>query len=250
MTVLDIENLFEALLEEASIRPLYVLVYLSLVYFGIPWRNIDLFLKAIGGLAANTCSRWGTDIIEQDLEEFLQDNRGGKHEESFYDTYPELENLAKLYALNGCKRKLASFTCSELDSGVDDEYYKLTGETKTAKELIRSERGCCRDLNRWGCKFDKNTAKPCWADHERPDVVDARTKFLSQDEWTAAVKKHPELLEDDGIQYIVRSASGSIQVGYGGYFDNDAIINQFICLFKMLPFKKAYAKSQVSCHCR
>jgi hypothetical protein len=51
------------------------------------------------------------------------------------------------------------------------------------------------------------------------------------------VKKYPELLEDDGIQYIERSASGSIQVGFGGYFDNDAIINQFTRLFKMLPFK-------------
>ena len=64
---------------------------------------------------------------------------------------------------------------------------------------------------------------------------------LSQDEWTAAVRKYPELLDDDGIQYIERSASGSIQVGYGGYFDNDAVINQFTRLFKMLTFKKAYA---------
>ncbi|CAF1689277.1 unnamed protein product, partial [Adineta ricciae] len=64
---------------------------------------------------------------------------------------------------------------------------------------------------------------------------------LSQDEWAAAVKKHPELLEDDTIQYIERSASGSIQVGYGGYFDKDAIINRFTRLFKMLALKKAYA---------
>jgi hypothetical protein len=64
---------------------------------------------------------------------------------------------------------------------------------------------------------------------------------LSKDEWAAAVKKHPELLDDDGVEYIERSASGSIQVGYGGYFNNDTIINQFTRLFKMLPFKKAYA---------
>jgi hypothetical protein len=64
---------------------------------------------------------------------------------------------------------------------------------------------------------------------------------LSHDEWDTAVKKHPELLEDDGTQYIERSASGSIQVGYGGYFDNDTIISQFTRLFKMLSFKKAYA---------
>ena len=68
---------------------------------------------------------------------------------------------------------------------------------------------------------------------------------LSQDEWAAAVKKHPDLLEDDGIQYIERSASGSIQVGYGGYFDNATIISQFTRLFKMLPFKKAYANHKL-----
>lgn len=77
---MDIGNLFEALLEETSIRPLCVLVYLSLVYFGKPWRDIDLSLKAIGGLTAETCNKWSAYIIEQDLEEFLQDNRGGKHE--------------------------------------------------------------------------------------------------------------------------------------------------------------------------
>ncbi|CAF1597815.1 unnamed protein product [Adineta ricciae] len=270
MSVLDIGNLFEALSEETSIRPLSVLVYLSSVNFGIPWRDIDLFLKAIGGLTAKTCNKWSTDIIEQDLEEFLQDNRGGKDEESFYDTYPELENLAKLYALNGCKRKSASFTCSELASYVDDEYYKLTGETKTTKELIRPERGCCRDMNRWGCKFDKIHDESCFRSGETAakrwfysdDTISFFNKGrgrslmvsdfliahpenpffqLSQDEWAAAVKKHPELLEDDAIQYIERSASGSIQVGYGGYFDKDAIINRFTRLFKMLPLKKAYA---------
>ncbi|CAF1645913.1 unnamed protein product, partial [Adineta ricciae] len=78
MSVLDIGNLFEALSEETSIRPISVLIYLSLVYFGIPWRDIDLFLKAIGGLTAKTCNKWSTYIIEQYLEEFLQDNRGGK----------------------------------------------------------------------------------------------------------------------------------------------------------------------------
>ncbi|CAF0720068.1 unnamed protein product [Adineta ricciae] len=76
MSVLDIGNLFEALSEETSIRPLSVLVCLSFVYFGISWRDIDLFLKAIGGLTAKTCKKWSTDIIEQDFEEFLQDNRG------------------------------------------------------------------------------------------------------------------------------------------------------------------------------
>ena len=203
ISILDIGNLFGAVAEETSIRSLSVLVYLSLMHFGLPWRDIDLFLKDIGGLSAEICNKWGKILIEEDLEEFLKDNRGGKHDESFYDIYPELENAAKLYALNGCKRKSASFTCSELAAYLDDEYYKLTGEVrfgfiifcffnhifmffffyciqiKATQELIRSESACCRDLHRWGCKFDKNTAKPYWEGHERPDVIEARTKFVS-----------------------------------------------------------------------
>lgn len=68
---------------------------------------------------------------------------------------------------------------------------------------------------------------------------------LSHNEWVAAVKKHPELVEEDQIEYIERTASASIQVGYDGYFDNDAIIRQFTRLFKMLPFKKAYENHSI-----
>ncbi len=52
-------------------------------------------------------------------------------------------------------------------------------QIKVTQELIRSESACCRDLHRWRCKFDKNTAKPYWEGHERPDFIQARTKFVS-----------------------------------------------------------------------
>ncbi len=58
--------------------------------------------------------------------------------------------------------------------------------------------------------------------------------------------KHPELLEEDHIEYIERSASASIQVGYEGYFDNVAVIGQFTRLFKMLPFKKLYHNHSIN----
>ena len=45
----------------------------------------------------------------------------------------------------------------------------------------------------------------------------------------------------DGVQYVERSASESIQVGNGGYFNNNTIIGQFTRSFKMLLFKKAYS---------
>jgi hypothetical protein len=132
ISILDIGNLFEIIRQETSLRSLSVLLHLSLMYFDIPWRKIDSFLKDIGGLSAESCNKWSRILIEEDLEEFLEDNRGGKHGESFFDIYPELEILAKLYAVEACKRKAASFTCSELAKHLDEQYYKLTGEVRIA----------------------------------------------------------------------------------------------------------------------
>jgi hypothetical protein len=217
-------------------------------------------------------------------------------------------------------------------------------QVKATDELIRSERMCRLDLRRYGCKFDKNSQKPYWLGHERPDVIEARNEFvktfltnkdhyylvadgndpqwvtpkrnptillcmfnvrlvsansfffscspvvhdescfrsgettarrwffteettrffnkgkgrslmlsdflvscpespffeLSKEEWAAAVKRHRDLLDDSTMQYLPRSASASIRVGVDGYFDNDAVLEQFTRLFKLLPFKKAY----------
>ncbi len=132
ISILDIGNLFEIIKQDTSLRSLSVLLHLSLMYFGIPWRKIDSFLKDIGGLSAQSCNKWSRILIEEDLEEFLEDNRGGKHSESFFDIYPELESLAKLYAVEACKRKAASFTCSELAEYLDDQYYEVTGEVRFA----------------------------------------------------------------------------------------------------------------------
>ncbi|CAF1490949.1 unnamed protein product [Adineta ricciae] len=106
ISILDIGQLFEAIKQEKSSRPLS--------YFRIPWRETDLVLKVIGGVRAKSYNKWGTILVEQDSEEFFEDNRGGINDVSFYDTYLELENLVKLYALDARKRKAASFTSSKL----------------------------------------------------------------------------------------------------------------------------------------
>ncbi|CAF1532716.1 unnamed protein product, partial [Adineta ricciae] len=66
----------------------------------------------------------------------------------------------------------------ELAEYLDDQYYALTGQVKNVPQLVRSEKACRLDLHRWGCKFDKNTAKPYWKGHERPDVVEVRAKYV------------------------------------------------------------------------
>ena len=124
----DIGDLFEILKNQTSIRSLSILVYLSLTYFGVSWRKVDIFLKQLGALSAETCNRWSEVFIQGDLDEFFEDNRGGKHGLSCFDIYPELENVAKLYALESCKRKSASFNALELAQYLDKQYYESTGE--------------------------------------------------------------------------------------------------------------------------
>lgn len=126
----DIADLFGIVKSETSSRSLSVLLYMSLTYFGVSWRKSDLFLKEIGALSVEVCNKWSKIFIEGALEDFLEDRRGGKHGQSLFDVYPELENMGKLYALEGCKRKTASFTVRELAQYIDKEYYKLTGEVR------------------------------------------------------------------------------------------------------------------------
>ena len=126
--VSDIGDLFEIVKNQTSVRSLSVLVYLSLTYFGVILRRVDIFLKQLGALSAETCNRWSEVFIQGDLDEFFEGNIGGKHGLSFFDIYSELENMAKLYALESCKRISASFNALELAQYLDKQYYELTGD--------------------------------------------------------------------------------------------------------------------------
>ncbi|CAF4272697.1 unnamed protein product [Rotaria magnacalcarata] len=104
-----------------------VLIYLSLTYFGVSWRKADLFLRQIGSLGASTCHKWSEIFISGDPDEFLEDGTDGQREQEFFGVFPELENMAKLYAFEGCQRKSASLTSLELALYVDKQYYDFTG---------------------------------------------------------------------------------------------------------------------------
>jgi hypothetical protein len=97
INIADIGDLFEVVKSQTSLRSLSVLIYLSLTYFGASWRKADLFLKQIGALSAETCNKWSEVFIEGVLDDFLEENRGGKRGQSFFDTFPELENIANMH---------------------------------------------------------------------------------------------------------------------------------------------------------
>ena len=61
---------------------------------------------------------------------------------------------------------------------------------------------------------------------------------LNSEEWSNAVKKYPELLDDTDVDYEQYSAIASVHIGVDGYFDNQTIFSQFERLFKLIEFKR------------
>ena len=119
---------------------------------------------------------------------------------------------------------------------VHDESCFRSGET-TAKRWIFSEET--------KSFFNKGRGKSVMISEFLVSHLDNSFFELSHEGWKAAVSRYPELMEETDIDYIERSASRSIQVGYDRYFDNNAIVSQFTRLFKMVPFKKAYANNSI-----
>ncbi|CAF1458112.1 unnamed protein product [Adineta ricciae] len=64
---------------------------------------------------------------------------------------------------------------------------------------------------------------------------------LDEKEYKQALETFPELANyDDDVNYMEKTATGSIDVGYNSYFDNSTILSQFERLFKLLRFKNDF----------
>ncbi|CAF4218118.1 unnamed protein product, partial [Adineta steineri] len=211
VTLNDISDIFELCKNKYNYKFLSVLLYMSLRHFNITWRDCDLFLKEIGALSSQTCQKWVDIFISGDFDQFYTDNRGGKRVDEFYESFPELEASAKLYAIERCSNKSANFTASDLAKSIDENYYTITNITKDKNSnFVRSVPSCRLDLRHWGFRFDSNTKRPYFEGHERPDIVSHRESFIkyfierkdhyyavSNDEnpiWTIPTQKPPSVL--------------------------------------------------------
>ncbi|CAM4873059.1 unnamed protein product [Rotaria socialis] len=68
---------------------------------------------------------------------------------------------------------------------------------------------------------------------------------LNEKEWTNAVQRFPDLLEDTDLRYENYSATITAHLGADPYFDNSIILLQFERLFKLLKFKEEYQKHNI-----
>jgi len=109
-------------------------------------------------------------------------------------------------------------------------------QIKVTQELIRSENTCCRDLHRWGCKFDKNTAKPYWEDHERPDVIQARTKFVS--DFLTNQEKYYRVEEGKDVRWNIPKKNPTVLICMDFFFNTFKRSN-FSFFYMNLKFKSS-----------
>ncbi|CAF1017857.1 unnamed protein product [Didymodactylos carnosus] len=310
--------------ETCNIRYLSTLLYMSLRHFNIPTTALDVFMSSIGAYNRKTSHKWSDVFLNQSLDEFLLDRRGGKRGDGFYDLYPEIEIEARTFTVEACGRKAASFTVQELAEFIDSKFYELYDLKKTSTGLIRSVESVRLDMRKWGINYSANGLRPYFIGHERQDVIEHRGRIidyflarekmyyrltdddqpewikptspnpvilitrdessfrsgeisnkrwivgdtapfhikgrgktlmisdfmvahdsgpffrLSDQEYADAVKKFPDLEDDEGLRYEKNSATASIAIGTDTYFDNDTILSQFERLFKLLQFKTDY----------
>lgn len=178
MSAEDIAAMFEICLGAVSYRNLSVLLYMTLKFFRIDWRSIDAFLGDIKAMRCSTVHSWSKVFLDGDLQEFVRDERGGKHLDGFYDVFPDLEIEAKAFVSDACSRKAADFNVGKLAKFIDDRFREINSMDKAADSLIRSNTSCRLDLTRWGARFEKNGQRPYFEGHERVDVVAHRNQFV------------------------------------------------------------------------
>jgi hypothetical protein len=175
----DISDLFELCKSKYSTKYISVLLFMTMRYFGVKWKDTNDFLTEIGGLTSQTAYKWASVFATGDFDEFCNENRGGKRGSDFFDCFPEIETQAKIFTLERCSRKAADFTANSLAEFIDEQYYLITQTVKQdGAPLVRSSASCRLDLRRWGARFDQNGNRPYFEGHDRADVSQYRTKFI------------------------------------------------------------------------
>ena len=174
LDVHTIRDLFELLKMSCGSRNLSVLVYMIMRYMGHSWRSTDSFLTDIGAYRCQAAHKQANFFVSGDMQAFLNDGRGGKYTDSFYDVFPELEMEGRAFAIGACSQRTATFIASDLAHFIDTRFCELTQTIKTNNQLVRSEKCCRFDLRRWSAKFEANSQRPYFEGHERADVITYR----------------------------------------------------------------------------
>ncbi|CAF4627503.1 unnamed protein product, partial [Didymodactylos carnosus] len=96
-----IADLFEMCKSMCGQRNLSVLLYSLMRHVGVTWRDADDLFTNIGALRCQASHKWLKVFLSGYTEAFTEEGRGGKHSDSFYDIFPEIECEARAYTVEG-----------------------------------------------------------------------------------------------------------------------------------------------------
>ncbi|CAF1219060.1 unnamed protein product, partial [Didymodactylos carnosus] len=210
---------------------LSIMIYMTLTHLNLSWRDTDQ-LSSFGTIGILTCHKWAKTFLCEDFNDFVSENRGGKHTDGFYDVFPELEIQDRAFVVDACSQKSSSFKAADLAAFIDECYYKINNLKKSANNLILSIKSCRLGIRRWGGRHEADRNRPYSEGHER--LLHPSSPFfrLNQEEWNEATKKYSELLQDSDITCEKHSASAAINIGGDLYMDNSLVLEQFERFFK------------------
>ena len=164
-----ITDIFELCKDQYNIRYLSVFIYLTPRHLNISYQEPCTFLKHVGSLSGQIAHKWSDPFLHGRFDEFVGDGRGGKLGDSFNDVYPELEVEARAFSVLQCQQKTASFTEYDIAQFIDKRYHEIANTNKIDSNSARSVESCRLDLRKWSARFEKNTNRPYFEGHNRPD---------------------------------------------------------------------------------
>lgn len=161
-------------------RILSVIFYMILRLCKIKYDYVSNLLANLNLFHIATAHNWCESLVEEnDLMLILKDDRGKYERVEFYDIFPEIEKEAKSFAIQNACKKEATFCVKNLANFVTRQYEEASGDKLGEGDVIRSESSCRVDLIKWGAKWDSNKNRPYFEGHERPDVVEAKEKYIN-----------------------------------------------------------------------
>jgi len=158
-------------------RNMSVLISIILKHFKISNKDIDRILNLCDLLTFETAHFWTKQYSDGDYSGLDLEGRRNGRTDLFYDTFPDIENSARIWSIVQSKDRSAKFSPYDLALYISKVYEEETNSELTDGKLIRSESSCRRDLLRWGFYLGKNKNRPYYLGHEREDVVIHRNEF-------------------------------------------------------------------------
>ncbi|CAF0880491.1 unnamed protein product [Rotaria sp. Silwood1] len=70
----DISDIFELCKSKCPTKYSSVLLFMTMRYFGVKWKDCNDFLTKIGELTSQTAHKWASAFVTGDFDEFCNDN--------------------------------------------------------------------------------------------------------------------------------------------------------------------------------